>query len=271
MSKENFDYGITIDADLKSFDGNWLVRMVNELEKGADFVTPLYYRRKEEGNTTNHFIVPILYATYGKFIRQPIGGDYAFDLQYVKEVLKQNFTENILKYGIDIFLVINAIVGNFKINEVYLGEKIHSVSYFKMTSIFEGVLNGFIESYEMLPPTRKELEKIDYQIFARNEKAWEYKDSFKSVYHDIISNYAYQELNYEEIKEKWFNSLANLVIKLPNITLDEVAELEKLFLLRVISFWDEVNINDNNLWEQEIIESCNKIGEMVLNGIENNE
>ena len=251
--EKQIDYAFTIDADLKSFKQNWLSLMLNKLENGDDFVLPLYYRRKEEGNTTNHFIVPILYAIYGKFIRQPIGGDYAFNMHFMQSVLKENISNYVLQYGIDIFLVINAIVKNFHISQVFLGEKIHGLSYHKMLDIFEGVVNGFIESYRILPPQKSNKEVIKYEIFKQNEQAWEYKDEFKKIYRDYL-----QDISYDAAEILWYNTLEKFIA---NVSNDNIEEMKRNFILRVYTFWNEVDKEKDLCWENRIIDCCKKVGE----------
>lgn len=70
--KDNVKYAIMIDSDTKSFKKTWIKKIIKLLENKNDFVIPLYKRTKFEGNVTNHFIVPLLYALYGVKIRQPI-------------------------------------------------------------------------------------------------------------------------------------------------------------------------------------------------------
>lgn len=70
--KDNVKYAIMIDSDVISLKKDCIKMMINTLEKGNDFVIPLYKRKRFEGNTTNHFIVPLIYSLYGIKIRQPI-------------------------------------------------------------------------------------------------------------------------------------------------------------------------------------------------------
>ncbi|MEM9165302.1 MAG: hypothetical protein AAGC54_19850 [Cyanobacteria bacterium P01_F01_bin.4] len=65
-------------------------------------------------------------ALYGKRIRQPIGGDFAFSQQLAQHYLKQPVWEtDIARFGIDIWMTLTAIVKDAPLCQVRLGTKIH--------------------------------------------------------------------------------------------------------------------------------------------------
>ena len=144
------DYAFTIDADLKSFEANWIPKMLNELIDDEDFVCPLYKRSRYEGNTTNHFAVPVIYCLYSKIIRQPIGGDYAFNSRFINTFNYYEKTASIKKYGIDIFMLMCALQNNLKISQIELGHKIHASSVEKVEKIFLDVANAVKECITIL-------------------------------------------------------------------------------------------------------------------------
>lgn len=77
-------------------------------------------------------MVPALYALTGKKIRQPIGGDYAFNSKYVDLFLQQEISDKIKSYGVDIFMVSLVFKYNLNYSQVKLGKKVHSLSYNKI-------------------------------------------------------------------------------------------------------------------------------------------
>ncbi|MBE6141049.1 MAG: glycosyltransferase [Firmicutes bacterium] len=248
------DYGFTIDSDLKSFELDWIKKMYKKLNEGNNFVFPLYKRRKEEGNTTNHFVVPLLYSVYGKFVRQPIGGDFGFDSKFVYTIMKEQFTENIMKYGIDIFLTITALANNFKISNVYLGEKIHSASYNKMENIFEDVLKGFTESYLHYNKNFSK-EKIDYVPFTYKIEKSEFRDLLENKYQYCLNECNLNQ-DYNEILNYWASLLKKYKKEINNPSPDLIKKMKFAFICRSISFWDEMNIKKEKEWEKELIKFC---------------
>lgn len=246
----NIDYAITLDADLKSFNSTWIDKYISMLEKNYDFVCPLYERRKEEGNTTNHFVVPILYLLYGEFIRQPIAGDYAFNKKYVEKILEEEFTPNILEYGIDIFMVVTAIVKNLNIGEVYLGKKIHGISYDKFLKIFSSVVLGMSETYNHYPIKLKR-NIINFKAYEYNFIDCEFRNHFNEIYKDYLKSY--DKKKYRLYEEQWIETLIQYLNNIYNINNNFLDKMKENFFYRVVSFWDEMDRLNNQKWEEEII------------------
>jgi len=133
-------YIATIDADITTITEEWPKLLLNPLIKeNVDFVTPIYTRNRYEGNTTNHFCFPLLYAWFGRKINQPIGGDFAMSDRFARYILEQQKPKNAFLYGVDIFLSTHAMGGNFETREVYLGRKIHKPSFSKIIPMFQQV------------------------------------------------------------------------------------------------------------------------------------
>lgn len=254
----NIDYCITLDADLKSFNSSWIDKYLNMLEKNYDFVCPLYERRKEEGNTTNHFVVPILYILYGKFIRQPIAGDYAFNKKYVEKILEEEFTPNILEYGIDIFMVVTAIVKKLKIGEVYLGKKIHGNSYDKFLKIFGSVALGMSETYNHYP-IKSNRDIIKFEAYEYDFVDCEFRNHFNEIYEEYLKSY--DKNKYEIYKEEWIRILIQYLNNISNIDNELLDKMKEGFFYRVVSFWDEIDRLNNQKWEEEIIKFIKEMEE----------
>ena len=138
--KLNAKYVATIDADITTLTEKWPKLLLDPIVKDrADFVAPIYTRNRYEGNTTNHFCLPLLYAWFGRKINQPIGGDFAFNRNFVDYIIIQQKNKDSFLYGIDIFLSTHALEGGFRIKEEYLGRKIHRPSFEKIIPMFQQV------------------------------------------------------------------------------------------------------------------------------------
>jgi hypothetical protein len=65
-------------------------------------------------------------ALYGHRIRQPIGGDFGVSGDLVRHYLElDDWTEDISKFGIDIWMTTSAVTGGFAVCQTRLGAKIH--------------------------------------------------------------------------------------------------------------------------------------------------
>ena len=116
-----------VDSDLRSITSDWVKYLLDPvLEKGYQFVAPVYVRHKYDGTITNNIVYNLTRALYGKRIRQPIGGDFAFSRDAAKFYHEQDVWDtDVARFGIDIWMTTNAITQGFKICQSNLGVKIH--------------------------------------------------------------------------------------------------------------------------------------------------
>ncbi len=116
-----------VDSDLRSINPDWVKYLLEPvLERDFEFVAPVYSRYKYDGTITNNIVYNLVRALYGKRIRQPIGGDFAFSHRLAHHYLEQEvWTTDIARFGIDIWMTTNAIVENAKVCQANLGVKIH--------------------------------------------------------------------------------------------------------------------------------------------------
>jgi hypothetical protein len=116
-----------VDSDLRSINPDWVKYLLEPvLEQDYEYVAPVYSRYKYDGTITNNIVYNLVRALYGKRIRQPIGGDFAFSHRLARHYLEQEvWATDIARFGIDIWMTTNAIVENTKICQANLGVKIH--------------------------------------------------------------------------------------------------------------------------------------------------
>ena len=116
-----------VDSDLRSITSDWVKYLIDPvLEKGYQFVAPVYLRHKYDGTITNNIVYNLTRALYGRRIRQPIGGDFAFYRDVAKFYVEQDVWEtDVARFGIDIWMTTNAITRGFKLCQSNLGVKIH--------------------------------------------------------------------------------------------------------------------------------------------------
>ena len=74
-----------VDSDLRSITADWVRYLIDPiLEKGYQYVSPVYVRHKYDGTITNNIVYNLTRTLYGKRIRQPIGGDFAISRDVAK-------------------------------------------------------------------------------------------------------------------------------------------------------------------------------------------
>ncbi|MGC4865229.1 glycosyltransferase [Micromonospora sp. DT53] len=121
------DAAITIDADLEFIAPEWIdIFLSAVLDDGAGIAVPLYGRTWYDANQTNQLVAPLVLAVTGEPVRQPIGGDYAFSLAYMRRILRDQWLPGAQGFGIDPFLVLSGLAGQ-DLHQVRLpGGKFHS-------------------------------------------------------------------------------------------------------------------------------------------------
>jgi glucosylglycerate synthase len=118
---------VVVDSDLRSIVPEWIELLAGPILKGGfDFVAPLYSRYKYDGTITNTVTYPLTRSLYGLRIRQPIGGDFGVSGDLIRHYLAQDdWTPDISKFGIDIWMTTSAIAGGFAVCQTRLGAKVH--------------------------------------------------------------------------------------------------------------------------------------------------
>jgi hypothetical protein len=118
---------VVVDSDLRSIVPEWIELLSGPILKGVyDFVAPLYARYKYDGTITNTVTYPLTRALYGHRIRQPIGGDFGVSGDLVRHYLTlEDWTDDVSKFGIDIWMTTSALTGGFAVCQTRLGAKVH--------------------------------------------------------------------------------------------------------------------------------------------------
>jgi glycosyltransferase involved in cell wall biosynthesis len=155
---------VAVDADLISITPQWIRNFATPLvDEGYDYITPVYARNEYDGSITNHICYPLLYGLLGKDIRQPIGGDFGFSVRFARHLLERKWQESTLEYGIDIFMTVNALLGDFSVAQTTLGAKVHKPSAPKLGPMFSQVVNTLF-SYLVRHPDRWSLTGQTHQL-----------------------------------------------------------------------------------------------------------
>ena len=158
---------MVVDSDLRSITSDWVKYLLEPiLEKGYEYVSPVYSRYKYDGTITNNIVYNLTRALYGLRIRQPIGGDFAFVGKLAKHYVEQDVWEtDVARYGIDIWMTTNAITNNFKVCQSNLGVKIHDAK----------------DPAEALGPMFRQVVHTLFVLMEENEAAWKKTNGSKAV------------------------------------------------------------------------------------------
>ncbi|MBI5867180.1 MAG: glycosyltransferase family 2 protein [candidate division Zixibacteria bacterium] len=118
---------MVVDSDLRSITGEWVHHLLAPvLDHHYDFVAPIYTRYKYDGTITNNIAYNLTRALYGRRVRQPIGGDFAFSLDCARSFSsKAVWDSDIARFGIDIWMTTTALVEGYSVCQSRLGVKAH--------------------------------------------------------------------------------------------------------------------------------------------------
>ncbi|MGG0256893.1 glycosyltransferase [Bacillus toyonensis] len=170
---ENCDGCILIDGDITSFSESWLRKFTAAIMNRADFIVPNYSRNFQEGNTTNHFVYPmIFYHTNGNCPRQPIAGDFGLSISFIKFLANSAcWHKYCYGYGIDIFLTLQALYNNFRVEEINLEKKEHNPSFGKMIDMFVDVASSYYETSKIIFNNKKDGSSFQTRMNASQPSA----------------------------------------------------------------------------------------------------
>ena len=120
---------VVVDANLRSVTSDWMdVLLQPVIEKGVDYVAPLFRRARYEGSLTNCIIYPLSRALYGKQMRYQSGGGYGFSGKLASLYLTKNVWEGAEAwYGIDSWLTTAAVAEGCEVSQGLLGIRIQDI------------------------------------------------------------------------------------------------------------------------------------------------
>lgn len=278
-----------VDSDLRSITPEWVELLIKPvIERGFDYVSPLYHRHKYDGTITNSIVYPLTRALYGKQIRQPIGGDFGFSGKLASFYLTRDVWDTeVARYGIDIWMTTTAIANNFKICQSFLGAKIHDPkdpSADLSSMLFQVVSSTFdlMEAYQDVWKNIKGSSKVptfgfDYTvglepIMVNLEKMIEnYKLGVKelsNIWKEFLSKKIMNVLQRLEVSERnnfnmpdsvWVEIIYSFALAYHKRIIPRehlLKSLTPLYLGRIASFIIETDSNNSEEVEQKIERLC---------------
>jgi hypothetical protein len=117
---------VVIDANVRSVTAAWMDLLAQPvLEKGADYVAPVFRRQRYEGSLTNNLIAPLTRSLYGKRVACQIGGGYGFSGRLASFYLQKPFLweGDAARFAIDSWLTTVAVAEGYQVWQARLGAK----------------------------------------------------------------------------------------------------------------------------------------------------
>lgn len=114
-----------VDAGLDTVEPDWTERLIAPaLNDGYDYVSPYYVRRVDEGAMTKGIVYPMFRVLYGVQVRQPAAGEFGCSARLTAHFLEQPIWDAAqTQAGIDLWLAVAAVCGQFRICEASMGPR----------------------------------------------------------------------------------------------------------------------------------------------------
>jgi hypothetical protein len=258
-----------VDADLRSISSDWVPSLLSPvLDKGFHFVAPVYLRHKHDATITNNIVYNLTRALYGKRIRQPIGGDFAFSRDVARFYAQQDVWEtDVARYGIDIWMTTSAITQGFQVCQSNLGVKVHDAKdpaaqlgpmFRQVLSVLFSLMERFEDSWKKVrgsvpvetfgPSNHQEPEPVEVDLEALVERFKTGFQHFAPLWKDIFCPACFGSIraaaerpaeSFELPLETWVQILYELAATFHAWTRDRFKIIElvtPLYYARVASF-----------------------------------
>lgn len=140
-----------VGADLQSITPEWIESLVRPIYKESlDLVTPLYHRHKFDGLLINNILYPMVRAVYGRRIREPLGGEFAFSGRLMKHYLSARHPAGLSPHRFDLWMTASAIKEGFRIGQSFLGPRLHAPheGEVSLAGLLEEVVGGLFGCME---------------------------------------------------------------------------------------------------------------------------
>lgn len=104
---------------------DWLALLLRPiLDERFDFVCPTYRRERLDGLLNTAIAYPLVRALFGRRLRQPIGGEAALSLDLARALRRDGaWRRDPAHAGSDAWLVANALAGEFRVCQAWLGRR----------------------------------------------------------------------------------------------------------------------------------------------------
>jgi hypothetical protein len=106
---------------------DWMSRLLRPIyREHFDFVAPVYCRQRFDGMLVTNLMYPMTRAVYGKPIREPRPGEFAFSDRLVSELIGHElWTQDAGRLGPEVCFTISALADDARIFQTFLGQKGH--------------------------------------------------------------------------------------------------------------------------------------------------
>jgi hypothetical protein len=140
---------VVVEADINNIGPHWIKKLGEPVLKGMGYVCPLYVRHKYEATLTSSIVYPLTRCLYGRRVRQPNAGDFAFKGELSETFLDcPVWNEWVQQFGIDTWMTTVALSSRIPLSQAFIGApKIHRVKdpYAHLAQLFRQIVGTIFD------------------------------------------------------------------------------------------------------------------------------
>jgi glycosyltransferase involved in cell wall biosynthesis len=230
---DGVDFLALIDADLGGYEPRNLGRVVDAAVADChSLVLPLWCRPQHQGNTTNYLASPLIFATRGARVRQPLAGHMLLHRSLLERLDLDALPDD---YGIDITITLRALDAGLSVGQVPLVSPAHPSKEGNSERVMLEVASSALRAVSR----RSALDRGDVCWPERYWDGWEWPQNggVEPDHIDVILQHAGSESDLEswlelsdagddEIADVWCDHLADAVraIRSPDPDLPRIVD-----------------------------------------------
>ena len=117
-----------VSADLLSITPEWMEALIRPvLKEKFDFVAPIYERHRFDGLLVKNMLHPLIRATFGYRIEEPVGRELAFSGRLVRHFLEHDSGwQDFLRFGAYAWMTTTTMAGKYQVCQSFLGPRVEA-------------------------------------------------------------------------------------------------------------------------------------------------
>jgi glucosylglycerate synthase len=143
-----------LHADATGMTAEDIVALIRPIrDQHYDYVAPVYQRHPLEGSLVTQLIRPLMRATYGWQVREPVAPEFGCSSRFVSHCLEQDVWDSELgRVGIDLWVTGEALAGGFRCCQAGLSQHAAAPSRSPFGELFEQVVQSAFACLERHAP-----------------------------------------------------------------------------------------------------------------------
>jgi hypothetical protein len=137
---------VVLDPDVANITPEWVAALAAPLrDRHVDFVAPVYRRQVAEGHLVTQLLRPLIRATYGWRVREPLASEFGCSGRFAAHCAEQeSWGSHDVQNAVHLWLTGTALAGSFSVAQTELGthQLVPSASQQPLADLFRQVVTS---------------------------------------------------------------------------------------------------------------------------------